>query len=407
MFSTRKNTSTTHQALVLMYINLRSRIYQQQLKAMFTALTQMLTFFMMALYLALPALFLSALISLSIIADINTELMERVGYQWGYFLLIFLLIRVQKSAILASQYQHFHNALMITNRWKKIASIGLTLLAGNAPLLAPCLLALLIPNVATLVHQFYFVIFALNVLVIAWLTIKNDHFLWLSLLVFPTIFLVFSNQNPTFTHLVSTKSATMINLLWLTILLLETVFASRVLQFYLHIKSRLAFDQDNFALNGKYYFQFRLIEIKQQLAPNLTRLFTLTLIIIIVLVFQSKMHSTANIPIQLFVSYLFALLIGSYHFDNEGFYRHYRYYLSSILLPPKSRFFYDNLSTTLLVLIVLMISIGLLNFSLWLLLILPITTALTVVAVHYFPRNFFIAPSIFMMALVITYLYFK
>jgi len=401
------NQTLTLNYLGLGYLGLRYQLYQQQLKAMFTALAQMFSFFMMALYLALPAMFLSALISLSVIADIKTDLLERVGYQWGYFLLIFLLIRVQKSAILASQYQYFNNTLIVANKWRITASIGLTLLAGNAPLLAPSLLALLIPNIHTLMNQFYFVLFALNVLLIAFFTLKNKRFLWLSLLIFPLATLLLSSQTTLITQLISTKNAIWLNFLWLAMLLLETLFSTFLLNIYTRIKNIFDFDKTRFALTGKHYWQLRVIEIKQQLAPNLTRLFTLLLIIIIVLVFQSKMHAIANIPIQLFVSYIFALLIGSYHFDNEAFYRHYQYYLSSMLLSPKTRYFYDNLPTVLLVLMILSVSIGLLNFSLWLLLILPITTTITVMAIHYFPRNFFIAPSVFMMMLVIVYLSFN
>ena len=401
----------THQTLALNYLGLgylglRYQIYQQQLKAMFTALAQMLYFFMMALYLALPAMFLSALISLSVIADINTDLLERVGYQWGYFLLIFLLIRVQKSAILASQYQYFNNTLIVANKWRITGSIGLTLLAGNAPLLAPSLLALWIPNVHILMNQFYFVLFAINVLLTAFFTLKNKSFLWLSLFIFPITALLLSKHATLITPLASTRNATLLNFLWLAMLLLETLFSSYLFQLYARLKSNFALNKTTFSLSGKHYWQFRLIDIKQQLAPNLTRLFSLLLIIMTVLIFQSRMHAIANIPIQLFISYLFSLLIGSYHYDNEAFYQQYRYYLSSILLTPKARYFYDNLSTAFLALIILMVSIGLLNFNLWILLILPITTAITVISIHYFPRNFFIAPSIFTLSLVCAYLYF-
>ena len=389
--------------LKMQYIQLRYQCYQQQLRVMLTALRQFFYFLMMALYLALPALFLSALISLSVIAAKDTEIITRVGYQWGYFLLVYLLIRIQRNAILGHQYRYYLKSLNYSAKFNKTATLLLTLLAGNAPLLAPSLLALLIPNTATLINQFYFVLFAFNVLVIAFIAIKQTSLLWSSLLLFPLLIVIFLQTTTQLNHITLTSMATLLNLLWLVIMLMEHYFSTTLTHHYARIKKWLPLNSGNIEFTGKHYWQFRLIDIKQQAAANIARLGALTLIAMLVILFQHEMKTPANIPIQLIISYFFSLIVASYHFDNERFYKKYRYYLASILMTTKKRYFYDTLAIVLITLFMLMVSILLLNFNWLTLFTLPITTLLTVVAIHYFPRNFFIAPSIFNLGLLVTY----
>ncbi len=361
---------------------------------------------MMALYLALPAMFLSALISLSVIAAKDTRLIERIGYQWGYFLLVFLLIRIQRSAILGSQYSYYLKSLNYSVKLTKITTVLLVILAGNAPLLAPSLLAFLIPNIDTLMTQFYFILFAISVLSIAVLAIKSATFLVFSLIIFPLISLLLVGTKiiDLFADIPLTQTATILNITWLSAMLLEGYFTSSLNNFYQRLSAKLHFNNPiKLAFSGKKYWHFRLIEAKQQLAANLGRLLTLVLISILVMIFQLKMHTLASIPVQLMLNYLFALVIASYHFDNEAFYKKYRYYLASLLITPTKRYFYDTLTIALPTLLMLFISILLLQFSYLIALILPLTIAITVIAIHYFTRNFFILPSILTLLLLLIF----
>jgi uncharacterized protein DUF6136 len=381
------------------YVYIRYQIYQQQLKVMLTALAQMLAFFMMILYVALPAIFLSALISLSVIADIKTTVADRIIYQWAYLLLVFLIIRIQKSAIIASHYRYYHQSLLIPNKTRKTATLLLTLLAGNIPLLAPIALALFIPNIKILMAHLYFPLFAINVLLMALVTIKQANLPWFSLIILPITIFTLTTKTTIFNHTTLTNNAIILNALWLAFSLLEIWLLKHFSQLKTDFLTRVI------AFSGKYYWQFRLIEIKQQLAANLSRLFALFLLIALVVIVQNKMQLVAIIPLQLFMLYLFSIVIASYQFDNEAFYRKYNYYLNTTLITKQARFYYDSLPMVLLVLFVTMVSILALNFTVYSLVILPLNTLISLLSVRHFPRNFFIPPSIFMMVIALSYVY--
>ena len=178
------------------YSQLRGQIYFHELKQMLPSVGQLLTFLLSILYLAIPASILTSLISLSVIADLNTSTEQRIIYQWCYFFLLYLLIRMQKTAILALNHQHFLASLPISVKLKHANTVLLTLAAGNLPLLAPIFLLTFMPDWATFISQLHFPLFTLSVLIIAWLSLNNQTFPWLSFLVAPLIFLLGFNESP-------------------------------------------------------------------------------------------------------------------------------------------------------------------------------------------------------------------
>jgi hypothetical protein len=123
---------------------------------MLPAVAQLLAFLLSILYLAIPASILTALISLSVIADINTTIEQRIIYQWAYFVLLYFLIRIQRNAVLGVNYQHYLASLPIPVKLKRINTVLLTLVAGNLLLLAPLFLLIFIPSWSVFLHQLHF-----------------------------------------------------------------------------------------------------------------------------------------------------------------------------------------------------------------------------------------------------------
>lgn len=365
------------------YSQLRGQIYYFELKQLLPSFGQLLAFLLSILYLAISASILTALISLSVIADINTSLEQRIIYQWGYFFLLYLLIHVQRKAILGLNHQLFLASLPTPVKIKNANTLLLTLVAGNLPLLAPLFLLTFIPNLTTFFNQLYFPLFVLSVLLLAWAAIKRNTLPWLSLLFAPVALLLVIQEY--------SLSAISLNSTWLLILVIELYFDS------------LSFDFNKF-WRLKYYGQIRWIAIMQGPANALSRIFFAGLFIGMVAYVQYKMGQSANSYIQIVVCWFLAIIIGSYQFDNEAFYHHYPHYLSGLLSQFNTRYFFDILPAMFITLITSLVLYLWLDFSIVLIIFFPFGVLVTMLSVSKYHHNFFIVPSLIYSLLMFTYL---
>ncbi|WDE08887.1 hypothetical protein SG34_029550 [Thalassomonas viridans] len=356
------------------YFKLRGQIYYHELKRMLASVSQLFTFLMMILYLAIPASVLTALVSLSVIADTDTPTDQRILYQWGYFILVYVMLSIQKNAILAQSYRPYMASLLIPAGQKHSATFLLTLAAGNLPLLAPVFLLGYIPDWQTFTTQLHFPLFALSVLVIAWISLKNKAFPWLTLCLAPLLLHVGSSHYPV--------GAIALNSCVLALLLAEAVFEPLLL--INRQRQRM-----------RHYWQIRWIAILQKPANLTGRIYFCTLFLALVAYVQYKMVLEANAYIQILVCWVLALVIGSYQFDNEAFYRKYHHYLAGLLNRPRSRYLQDMLPAVFMAFVAGLAMTSGLNFSGEMLVLLPLGVLLTVVGVTKFYRNFFILPSLF------------
>jgi len=355
------------------YFQLRGKIYYHELKQLLPSLGNLLAFILSILYLAISASVLTALISLSVIADINTPIEQRVIYQGGYFLLLYFLIRIQRRAILGLNYQHYLASLPVPKKLKQANSALLTIVAGNLPLLAPLLLSIYIPNFSTFISQLHFPIFALSVLIIAWVSLKNKTFPWFSFIFAPIVLSLGFSQYP--------LNAISINCSWLLIIMIEA---------YYEPLSYMA----NKVWSVKYYGQIRWISIMKNPASVVIRIFFCGLFISMATYVQYKMALVANGYIQILCIWVLSIVIGSYQFDNEKFYQLYPHYLNSLLNQFRLRYCVDILPAILITLISCVAIHWWLNFSLEIIILLPLEVLLTIVSVSKFRRNFFIIPSL-------------
>jgi hypothetical protein len=355
------------------YLLLRGQIYYHELKQMLPSLGQLFAFLLSILYLAISASILTALISLSVIADINTPLEQRIIYQWGYFILLYFLISIQKSAILGLNNQHYLATLPTPLKLKHTSTVLLTMVAGNLPLLAPVFLLFYIPDWTTFISQLHFPLFALSILIIAWLSLKNETLPWLSLFFAPLVLLLGFKEY--------SLSAVSLNSAFLLLLLIEVYYEP--FSFISNISWRV-----------KYYWQIRWIAIMKKPANILTRIFFCGLFIGMVAYGQYKMGQIANGYIQILFCWILATLIGSYQFDNEEFYQNYPHYLSSLLNKFRIRYCLDILPGMFITLISCIAMYLWLHFSMELIILLPFGVLVTMISVSKYHRNFFIIPSL-------------
>jgi hypothetical protein len=356
------------------YLRFRGQIYHHELKQMLSSIAYFLTFLMLILKLAIPALFLVVLMSLSVIADIYTPMDQRIIYQWVYLTLLYFLIRVQKNAILGHNYQHYLVSLPSSTKIKHASTMLLTIVAGNLPLLTPALLLLGISNETTFFSQLHFPIFALSALIVAWISLKNTSLPLFSFLLAPLMFFLWVNE--------FSISAISLNSIWLLLLVVEAYFEP--LSFH-----------NKLTIKVQYYWQIRWIAMMKNPANILSRIFFCSLFIGLVAYVQHVMKQDANGYIQVLCCWVIAILIGSFQFDNEKFYLHYPHYLSSLLNQFRIRYYLDTLPAIFLSLIISLVMKTWLNFYIENILLLPLGVCITIVSVSKFNRTFFILPSMF------------
>lgn len=358
---------------MIKYLHLRWQVYCFELKQLLASLQQLMTFLLLMLYLALPILILTPLLCLSIIADVNISLFERVIYQWFYFALLYLLIRIQRKAILATKYQYYLATIPQLPGSKKLAAIGLTCIAGNLLLLAPLALLMYLPSWQALLVNMHFVSFGAATIVIAWLAVNKQRFAWFSLVLLPVGFLLAAS--------LSIFTAATMNFVMLMAMILSSF-----------IRIRSPFNAENLTL--RHYWQLRLLAFKDKPSNAVFRLVSCVLLVVVLAYVQFQVQQTAVSAVQVFFCWLVAIILGSHQFDNEAFYKKYGYYLASLFVEKKVRYIIDALPMLVVSVTVALLLILSLSFSYFTLALLPLGCLLTQLSVNKFQRNFFVLPSL-------------
>lgn len=359
---------------MMSYLALRWQIYHDELKQLIASVGQLFTFVTLVLYLALPIMILMPLVWLSIIADTETTLQDRVIYQWSYFFLLFCLIRVQRKAILASKYQHFLSSYSQRVIISRTTTALLTIVAGNLLLLAPLLLSFYIPSWQVFWQQLHFPLFTLISWLVAYGAINLARIPWLSLLCLPIVLLLLPGE---FTMTAS----------WLNFIVLFVMTIEILIEPFAHIKPLL--------LPTKYYWQVRLVAMMSSPSNTIIRLFIIVVLLSLLAYVQQQMAQVSQGYLQVLFCWLLALLLGSFQFDNEAFNQQYEHFLASLLSRARTRYITDILPVITLAVLVSIVLQSKLGFSTFVLILLPIGTLITIITTSKYQRNFFILPSLF------------
>ncbi|MDC8831748.1 DUF6136 family protein [Alteromonas gilva] len=124
------------------YWQFRLKVYQQTLKDWLNSLRQASAALVALFPMALPALLLLPLLALGVLAD-NSSSSELYYYTlWGYLLLSFGWVSMQKEAINATRYALYDRALPAGSATRRFTHAGLLLYAANVFILGPLVVLL-------------------------------------------------------------------------------------------------------------------------------------------------------------------------------------------------------------------------------------------------------------------------
>lgn len=126
------------------YPQLRLQLYQQSLRQWLENLQQIGVGLVVLFPMALPVLVLLPLLSLGVVADPHTSTLVYLNTLWGYLLLVFSWMLLQRTGISGLQYQLYLQSLP-TPRWLKvITDAGLLLYGAHFFILGPLGLLLIV-----------------------------------------------------------------------------------------------------------------------------------------------------------------------------------------------------------------------------------------------------------------------
>ncbi|WP_438864630.1 DUF6136 family protein [Neptunicella sp.] len=130
------------------YWQFRIRIYHQSLQQWLDSLRQ-ISLGLVALFpLALPALLLIPLLALGVLADSASDNSLYLNTLWGYLLLLYSWVALQRDGIQARQYQLYINSLPISAAKRSWCELGIILYGANVFVLGPLILV-----VVMFIHQ--------------------------------------------------------------------------------------------------------------------------------------------------------------------------------------------------------------------------------------------------------------
>ena len=118
----------------------RVRLYHEELRQWLQSL-QHIGFGLVVLFpMALPALVLLPLLSLGIAANPQTSTLVYLVTLWGYLLLLYCWMAMQREGITACRYQLYLSSLPIGPRLKAWCDAGMLIYGGHFFILGPLVL---------------------------------------------------------------------------------------------------------------------------------------------------------------------------------------------------------------------------------------------------------------------------
>ena len=119
------------------YWQFRRQLYQQALKQWLESLTQVSTGIVALFPMALYALLLLPLLALGVLADKDSQGESFLYTLWGYLLLAYCWIAMQKEALAAADYTLYDRSLPVPVWQRGATELGLLLYAANVFVIGP------------------------------------------------------------------------------------------------------------------------------------------------------------------------------------------------------------------------------------------------------------------------------
>jgi len=369
---------------VMSYLSLRFRVYQHSVKTTVAALAELLTFLMMVLYLAIPAIVFTALVSLSIIEDIREPVSTQALYQGLYLAVTYLLVRIQKRAILGGDSQLYFATLPTSKLVSSLTTTILTAIAGNLPLLVPLFLLTYVNSTEQLIQHAHFALFGVTTLVTAAYCISRKR-LPVVTGVFVLAVALVNEISSFFPSLVAFNTC-------LLLVLIAEYFAQKTLEHK---------ECSSLKLRTKAYWQLRAMYMSRTPATMIMRLTLLCIFVALIAFMQTRLSQVASIEIQLICCYVIGLLIGSQQFEHQTFKQKYHYFLALEHISLRRCLIQETVFTLVVALILSYVMIVGLDFEPSMLFYAPLMALTTALSVIWINKSFFI-PSAFLTLAFVT-----
>lgn len=368
------------------YWLMRVRIYHQALRQWLASLQQ-IGFGLIVLFpMALPALVLLPLLSLGVAANPATPAFVYLNTLWGYLLLLYSWMTLQREGINGTRYLLYLKSLPTPSLLKSASDMGLVIYGANFFILGPLVLlsVMLLRQSARLTAagsmQLWLELlplFGMLLLSICYsLLALRRKIPWLSLLVFP--FLVF--------HWAAELSKAQWLLLWGAVLVTEYWLPAFSLK------------PGNWP-QGLYALLLRA-DLASPSAESL-RLVALLLLIALTRICVAAVHVDVASSLLNLISFLSAVLLASGLFGTQAFRAQHQLYLATLPQSTQQQALqslcYVLAKTSLAVLLMVVAGIfGTMQWALWLLFYIA-----TLLGIWLKPKLFLIFPLVVMMALVL------
>lgn len=300
------------------YWQYRRQLYQHALRQWLESLTQVSTGIVALFPMALYALLLLPLLALGVLADKDAQGESFFYTLWGYLLLAYCWIAMQKQALAAADHAMYDRSLPVSGWQRAVTELGLLLYAANVFILAPAAVlvamvyghfeellrgelwisvAQLYPVSGLLVLTFYYCQSAMG-------SVKP----WLSLGLLPLIAMPWAGQmqSP-----------------WLCLLgLVVAVLVERMVR--LPAPSLAALPQG--------FWRLFLQQDINHTKPTLLRAVVILLLLVISATFIRQIDISARAPAGMLVAFVLGVISATKLLELQSLRRRYHYYLNALPL---------------------------------------------------------------------------
>ena len=300
------------------YWQFRRQLYQHALKQWLESLTQVSTGIVALFPMALYVLLLLPLLALGVLADKDSK-GESVFYTlWGYLLLAYCWIAMQKEALAAADYALYDHSLPVPGWQRGATELGLLLYAANVFVIGPAavLVAMVYGHFAEIisgelwvsVNQLYpisgLLLFTLYYCRSALGPVKP----WLSLGLLPLLVMPWAAQiHAPLPFLLGLAVAVLVERLVRMPSMPEAVFGMG--------PWRLFWQQD-------------ISDSK----PTMLRAVTVLLVLVIGATFIRHIHSSASVPASLLMAFVLSIIVATKLLELQALRERFEYYLNSLPL---------------------------------------------------------------------------
>tara|TARA_A200000159_G_scaffold144863_1_gene150093 strand:+ start:3260 stop:4390 length:1131 start_codon:yes stop_codon:yes gene_type:complete len=298
------------------YWQFRRQLYQHALKQWLESLTQVSTGIVALFPMALYALLLLPLLALGVLADKDSQGESFFYTLWGYLLLAYCWIAMQKEALRAADYALYDSSLPVSVWQRGATELGLLLYAANVFVIGPAavLVAMVYGHFAELVSGELWVsvtrlypVSGLLVLTLYYCQSAMGRVKpWLSLGLLPLVAMPWANQ---------------IHSPWLCLLgLAGSIFIERTVRL------------PTLPLAGlpQGFWRLFLQQDINHTKPTLLRAVVVLLVLVIGATFVRQIDSSAKVPASLFLAFVLGVVAATKLLELQKLRERYTCYIASL-----------------------------------------------------------------------------